>query len=563
MFRKTGRAKKFKWDKGKPETLFVLEECLGEGTYGTVWTGTEKSTGRTCAVKIVMIDDDLEEIQQEIDIMRDSHSPYIVKFYGCYWGTKKAREEEKIWMIMEHCVAGSINDLMYVCDTVLNVNEISAALAGICLGLQYLHDTLYVIHRDIKAGNVLLSHEGYVRLADFGVSARLKGPNGRTDTAIGAPFWMAPEVIEEQKYSFNADIWSMGITVIELAESRPPLSDINPMQALFEIPKRKPPTLTTASKWPAEMQDFIATCLNKNPKARPSAKQMRSHEFIASTVTKMEKAKGKSSTMQKLVKNSLKRIEAARRGSDESSQFDPEDYEEYESDDASEFDEEEESDAESISAYMPMPETIPSSMRPKSEVPVPMQAGNRPKSELPAAVRASRGVTRNNIHSVHLNPLKDRIQSGRYVAPLRDTFDPNSHKSFAKGNQKNLNIEDVAQIVTRQQEGGEVMAGIMNPEFIRILKTIHTNDPDAFGGKSPSEWTSVDITKAVTGAMLDLLSEQAGASSGGGLKLDFGLGGLGAVDDFIEEEDLDPLDDSTLPSILKSRESNSFDDLDI
>jgi len=551
--------KKFKWDKGKPEDLFILEECLGEGTYGTVWTGTEKSTQRTCAVKVVMIDDDLDEIKQEIDIMRDSKSPYIVKFYGCYWGTKKLREEQKIWMIMEHCVAGSINDLMYVCDTVLNKAQIQSAVAGICLGLAYLHDNLYVIHRDIKAGNVLLTHDGYVRLADFGVSARLNGPSGRTSTAIGAPFWMAPEVIEEKQYTCNADVWSMGITAIELAESRPPLSDINPMQALFEIPKRDPPTMQKPKKWPDSMNNFIKVCLNKEPKSRPTSRKMLSHDFIAKVVQKIEKAGGKSVIMEKLVASSLKQIEAARRGSDDNSEY-GEDSEE----------EEEEVQIEEIKTIT-KPETLPSS-HVKSVQPQSLSAVPKTPNAV-NSVRMSHGPMASQRGSLHLNPLTDRIPSGRYKAPLRDTFKPNSHASmsFSKGAQKNVGVETVAGIVTKQQEGEQVMAGIMNPEFIRMLKTIHSSDPDAFGGKPPSEWTSLDITKAVTGAMISLLNQGLNKNldpdtSRKSAALDFGDISdevVGEYDQFIDEEDAFYGDDDDLPPLPKSRESATFDDLDI
>jgi len=151
-------------------------------------------------------------------------------------------------------------------------------------GLVYLH-SLRKIHRDIKAGNILLNAKGESKLADFGVSGQLSDTMAKRQTVIGTPFWMAPEVIQEVGYDVKADIWSLGITAIELAEGKPPYSNIHPMRAIFMIPSRPPPKLTDPDKWSSEFNEFVAKCLIKNPEQRPTSTDMLKHSFIAKAKT--------------------------------------------------------------------------------------------------------------------------------------------------------------------------------------------------------------------------------------------------------------------------------------
>ena len=171
---------------------------------------------------------------------------------------------------MELCEGGSVSDLMTSCEATLEETTIQVVCAAVLLGLDYLHAQKH-IHRDIKCGNVLLSAKGHVKLADFGVSATLSNTVSRRHTLIGTPFWMAPEVIKEDAYDYKADIWSLGITAIEMADGEPPYIHIHPMRAIFLIPQRPPPTVKKPENWTKSFLDFLSQCLKKDAKERSSA----------------------------------------------------------------------------------------------------------------------------------------------------------------------------------------------------------------------------------------------------------------------------------------------------
>lgn len=180
---------------------------------------------------------------------------------------------------MEYCGAGSVSDIMRLRKKTLSEDEISTILSDTLKGLEYLH-LRRKIHRDIKAGNILLNSEGHAKLADFGVAGQLTDTMAKRNTVIGTPFWMAPEVIEEIGYDCVADIWSLGITALEMAEGKPPYGDIHPMRAIFMIPTKPPPSFREIDRWSPEFIDFVSICLVKNPEERAAATDLLQHEFI-------------------------------------------------------------------------------------------------------------------------------------------------------------------------------------------------------------------------------------------------------------------------------------------
>ncbi|CAI6304653.1 unnamed protein product [Periconia digitata] len=250
----------------------VLEE-LGSGSFGVVYKAIEKATGETVAIKLIDLEDshdELSDIQAEISLLSTCKSPYVTEYKTSFV------KGVKLWIVMEYLGGGSALDLMK--PGPFGEAHIAIVCKQLLLGLEYLHAT-GKIHRDIKAANVLLTDSGKVKLADFGVAAQLHDYKSQRHTFVGTPYWMAPEVIQENGYDFKADVWSLGITALEMAKGEPPNAHIHAMKALFIIPKDPAPRLEGDS-WSKDFKDFIAQCLIKDPDRRASAKELLDHRFI-------------------------------------------------------------------------------------------------------------------------------------------------------------------------------------------------------------------------------------------------------------------------------------------
>ncbi|KAB5521418.1 hypothetical protein DKX38_025737 [Salix brachista] len=271
---------------------FSSLELIGRGSFGDVYKAFDKELNKEVAIKVIDLEeseDEIEDIQKEISVLQQCRSPYITEYYGSYL------HQTKLWIIMEYMAGGSVADLLQS-GPPLDEMSIACILRDLLYAVEYLHNK-GTMHRDIKAANILLSENGDVKVADFGVSVQLTRTISRRKVywfraysllnlycdiclfcllnyygvadnsycqIAGTPFWMAPEVIQNSEgYNVKADIWSIGITAIEMAKGEPPLADIHPMRVLFIIPRENPPQLDEHFSRP--MKEFVSFCLKKVP----------------------------------------------------------------------------------------------------------------------------------------------------------------------------------------------------------------------------------------------------------------------------------------------------------
>eukprot|EP00179_Madagascaria_erythrocladioides_P015018 CAMPEP_0198370858 /NCGR_PEP_ID=MMETSP1450-20131203/156933_1 /TAXON_ID=753684 ORGANISM="Madagascaria erythrocladiodes, Strain CCMP3234" /NCGR_SAMPLE_ID=MMETSP1450 /ASSEMBLY_ACC=CAM_ASM_001115 /LENGTH=370 /DNA_ID=CAMNT_0044078407 /DNA_START=26 /DNA_END=1134 /DNA_ORIENTATION=+ len=298
-----------------PEELYELVDLIATGSYGKVYTAKNNETGTTAAMKIISPEDDesVEEFVLEVSILKQLNHKNVTRHYGSYI------KGDELFIVMELCNGGTVGDFPAVLNHGLKEAEVAQIVKGSLEGLAHMHEQK-LIHRDIKGANILLDGKGEVKVADFGVSYQMHhgrraktfigtpywmapeiidtksgGPPydykvdvwaiGITCTFIGTPYWMAPEIIDTKSggppYDYKVDVWAIGITCIELAEMNPPLYEMNPMRALFEIPSRPPPRLIDNGEWTPQFIEFVNLCCRKDPAKRPGAAEMLKHPFVA------------------------------------------------------------------------------------------------------------------------------------------------------------------------------------------------------------------------------------------------------------------------------------------
>ncbi|XP_008427586.1 STE20-like serine/threonine-protein kinase isoform X2 [Poecilia reticulata] len=265
-----------------PEEIWEIIGELGDGAFGKVYKAQNKQNGTLAAAKVIdtKTEDELEDYMVEIDILASCNHHHIVKLLDAFYF------EGKLWILIEFCAGGAVDAIMLELERPLTEPQIRVVCKQTLEALTYLHENK-VIHRDLKAGNILLSLDGEVKLADFGVSAKNTNTLQRRDSFIGTPYWMAPEVVmcetsKDRPYDHKADIWSLGVTLIELAQVEPPNHEMNPMRVLLKIAKSEPPTLMHPSRWSPEFNDFLRRSLDKNVDNRWNSTQLLQHPFVTS-----------------------------------------------------------------------------------------------------------------------------------------------------------------------------------------------------------------------------------------------------------------------------------------
>jgi len=293
-----------------PEDLFTLLYPVGNGGFGTVYKAIHNSSKQIFAIKIIdftkgcnndknNISFNYKSIIQETSIMRlINESNYIIKYYGSYY----SHQSNTIWLILEYCSSGSAVDLMLSMERTLSEVEVSTIMKMVLKGLIHMHK-LNLIHRDIKGANIMLSEEGYAKLGDFGIGIQMTDDEYRTSKK-GSPHWMSPQVVLKKDYDMKTDIWSLGITCLELVEGQPPYSNLSPQEVLEKIAEKPPKAedIINEMEHTSNFINFVNLCLEIDPKKRPSADVLIKHPFIK------ELAKGED-YLKNLIKANIDKVE--------------------------------------------------------------------------------------------------------------------------------------------------------------------------------------------------------------------------------------------------------------
>ncbi|EMD37450.1 hypothetical protein CERSUDRAFT_50694 [Gelatoporia subvermispora B] len=258
--------------------LYRRLETVGKGAYGSVHKGLHIPTGNVVALKIINLDtedDDVGDIQREVALLSQLRdAPNVTQYFGCYL------DGPRVWIVMEYAQGGSVRTLMKACkDGVVEEKYVSVITREVLTGLSYLHKS-NIIHRDLKAANILITAVGKVMICDFGVSALLVTASSKRNTLVGTPHWMAPEVAHASAYDTKADIWSLGIMIYEMIKGSAPNSHVLDQAKLLQlIPRMKPPRLLEG-EGSKELREFVSQCLRESPGDRLPADELSKTKWI-------------------------------------------------------------------------------------------------------------------------------------------------------------------------------------------------------------------------------------------------------------------------------------------
>ncbi|OHT07990.1 STE family protein kinase [Tritrichomonas foetus] len=281
--------KTWKFDKNtKPEEIFQVIKVIGEGGFGTVvqlfhTPSSQFMAGKNVHEKLLLSEKNKKMLKDEIKLMRSINSHYTIQYYGT------VLLNGNMTILMEYCKQGSFRDLLDFRNEVLSEDQISIVMSDLINALLVLQKHR-IVHRDIKAANILLSQNGYCRVTDFGISRQFEENQTFTMTSVGTPYWMAPEAINNQMYSYPVDIWGMACTAVELAEGAPPYCELEPVQAMQKISMKGFPPMRYEEHFSEDFKDFVYSCGKMNPSDRPTLSALTQHPFIKRT-EKLDRAK--------------------------------------------------------------------------------------------------------------------------------------------------------------------------------------------------------------------------------------------------------------------------------
>ena len=259
---------------------------LGQGASGVVYSAKNKATSKVVALKIAQVEDDetLEELVNEIGLQSLSVHPNIVELYEAY----RNDTDKTLCISLELMKGGNLTDLVSTKQP-MKESDIANVCKGMLQGLAFLHEN-FRLHRDIKSDNVLVNTDGEVKLADFGFAIMLSSEESKRTSVVGTPYWMAPELIKAEPYESKVDVWSTGITLIEMAEGEPPYMSLPVLKALLTITTNPPAKLKHTSSWSPAMHHFLDQCLQSKPNKRASAAELLEHPFLKSAGSQAELA---------------------------------------------------------------------------------------------------------------------------------------------------------------------------------------------------------------------------------------------------------------------------------